>query len=670
MAKRSLLCRYCKGPEQFQAEYPGNRLGTRWGVRCLLSSGPPIRCFYTSEQAQRSIDEWCFGDGRRVCRLYLLKETKHNYNFAGDLLQEFDAMEEKTVAKQTYYCVCGKTFKKSSTAQSTGYRLDGYDKVHECYGCPFVEQVMEGYPVRRIKAYECRASADRVRYETIASMRLDSDQTAHVFTLDLAWLDFFINFYLDTPGCGRSITRRDPAALEKAFRNAYLHYGRRAYSFEFEKNKRGREARRIVQDKFFDEKGEAYQLGCGESNPKVRILQMIEYAKQKAKEDNDMAKLEVPVPDASTCPYYNGIETIYSPKGYYINCTQRYGCDRTLYELKSWALDAVKDRCLSKEAYGKCIFYKRAQQDKPLPAPPRQLAETVSTTHRDITAITAEIHFYKAQTVQNIIEIGKRLIEAKAMLEYGQWGEWLENAIEFSQSTANRFMQIAADFADSAPVRNLSYTKLLALLTIPADEREDFIETTHIVDGQEKTVDKMSKRELQRVIKERDEAKQQAKEAQRIADLNEQTAVQRQQELETLRAKQRRLKDENQRQRLDIERLENRPIDVAVQAPSAQEMDALRNNIRHEVMQELALPDQYFAKKGIDEASSLFMDAISGAVANGFIFLMRMDGKAAANTLRLYISTLENHRSDLEKRLNIMMQVDRTSKEGMDDVEW
>lgn len=676
MAKmKSKLCRYCKGTISFT-----NDSGfTKWGIRCELSGLPHFRSFDTEEQAQRSIDEWCTGDGRRGCRPYLLRETGHSYTFGGDLLREFEAKEEATVAKQKYYCKCGKTFEKSSTASDTGYRMDDYGPEHECYGCPFVEEVTEGWgQTLCVKAHECRASDGRVNYKTGISIALDSDCVAKVYTLDFPWLDHFINFFLDTPGCGRSITNRDPDALEKAFRNSYLFEGRRSYSFEFEKNKRGRAARKIVYDEFFDENGRAFQLGCGPPEEKVRILQMIEFAKQVAREaeifaaeeEDTEVKIQAPTPDGESCPYYKGIQTAYSPKGYCIDCTVRHGCDRTPYDLKSWALDAVNKLCIGEDNYCKCHFYGLAQQGAtdieplPSPAPTQQPPEAVPAIPRNIADVTAEIRLYKAQTVQNIIEIGKRLNEAKALLEHGQWGEWLRNEVEFSQDTAGNFMRIAEEYPNSEPVRNLSYTKLVTLLSLPTPIREEFMESTHTVDGVDKTVDEMSKRELQKVMKERDEAKTAAAQSQNLAILSNQVVENQTTTINELRQR-------NQRLQSDLDELEKQPRDTPYrEVPSDTEINVLRQNIRHEVMQSLALPDTYFAKKGTEQAEELFVDAIGGATANGLIALMRMDAKAAAKTMRVYISTLEKSVRDLNDRLNIMLQVDRSAKEGADDVDW
>lgn len=65
---------------------------------------------------------------------------------------------------------------------------------------------------------------------------------------------------------------------------------------------------------------------------------------------------------------------------------------------------------------------------------------------RPIEVITQEINFYKLQAGNAIIEIGKRLHEAKLTLPLGAWGAWLQNEVEFSERTAQNFMRIAKEY--------------------------------------------------------------------------------------------------------------------------------------------------------------------------------------------------------------------------------
>jgi len=129
--------------------------------------------------------------------------------------------------------------------------------------------------------------------------------------------------------------------------------------------------------------------------------------------------------------------------------------------------------------------------------------DEVKTT--EIKQLELEISFYKEQTAQNIIEIGKRLIKAKEMLPHGEWGKWLEEKVEFSQRNANRFMQVATEFSNSTSLTNLTQTKVFKLLSLPQEERDDFIAGTHQVNGVDKAVVDMTTRELEKAIKEKNE---------------------------------------------------------------------------------------------------------------------------------------------------------------------
>lgn len=148
-----------------------------------------------------------------------------------------------------------------------------------------------------------------------------------------------------------------------------------------------------------------------------------------------------------------------------------------------------------------------------------------ATPAREIGVITEEIREICRQArnmaLMYAIEIGRRLIEAKSALDHGQWGEWLKNEVEFSQSSANNFMRLYEEYgsaqisifgagANSQTIANLPYSKALQLLSLPADERESFAE--------EEDVEHMSVRELQTAIRERNEALESAEEARRQRD--------------------------------------------------------------------------------------------------------------------------------------------------------
>jgi hypothetical protein len=128
------------------------------------------------------------------------------------------------------------------------------------------------------------------------------------------------------------------------------------------------------------------------------------------------------------------------------------------------------------------------------------------TTTRPIEVIENEIIFFKAQASASMLEIGRRLIEAKEQIPYGEWQRWLAEKVEFSERTAQRFMKIAEGYKDADTVTALGTRKALALLAFEDIEREEFIAEKHEVNGEEKTVEEMTSAELEEAIRARKQA--------------------------------------------------------------------------------------------------------------------------------------------------------------------
>lgn len=153
---------------------------------------------------------------------------------------------------------------------------------------------------------------------------------------------------------------------------------------------------------------------------------------------------------------------------------------------------------------------------------------------RTVDVVAAEIRALTASMLSNVIEIGRRMCEAKELLPHGAFGQWIEENTGYSRSTATNFMRLFQEYGaaqgslfgaevNCQSIGNLSYSKALALLALPADERESFVETTHVVDGQEKTVEEMSNKELQQAIRDKKAAEERA--AALESELNAQRTV-------------------------------------------------------------------------------------------------------------------------------------------------
>lgn len=147
-------------------------------------------------------------------------------------------------------------------------------------------------------------------------------------------------------------------------------------------------------------------------------------------------------------------------------------------------------------------------------------------TEFNIEKATAKILMLKEQTAQNIIEIGKTLIEVKNNLEYGAFGSWLETEVDFTHQTANKFMKVATEFPDYAPVRNLGTRKLFALAGLDEENRQEVM--------QENNVEDMTSRELEQVVKEKKEIKKKLEEEQEFSNELQEEIKEKEKQIKTL----------------------------------------------------------------------------------------------------------------------------------------
>ncbi|MDR0905285.1 MAG: DUF3102 domain-containing protein [Oscillospiraceae bacterium] len=148
--------------------------------------------------------------------------------------------------------------------------------------------------------------------------------------------------------------------------------------------------------------------------------------------------------------------------------------------------------------------------------------ELTRETKRTLPELGAEIRAIHQQTQKTLInasiEIGRRLSEAKTLCAHGDFMEWIKTETPYGQSTANNLIRIFEEYgaaqytlfgaeAKSDTLGNLTYSQALKLLAVPEDEREEFVA--------ENRVEEMSTRELDKLIKERDEAKKAQKDAEK-----------------------------------------------------------------------------------------------------------------------------------------------------------
>lgn len=192
------------------------------------------------------------------------------------------------------------------------------------------------------------------------------------------------------------------------------------------------------------------------------------------------------------------------------------------------------------------------------------MAKPEPPADRTIEAITGEILDAKRTGGEAILTIGRCLIEAKDMLPHGEWLPWLNERVEFSERTARNFMRLAREWTNRQTLADLGASKALTLLALPAEEREQFMEDHDVID--------MSARQLEKAIRERDEARKAAEEAKAEANTAEQARAKMAEDMTLLNARLAGAREDREQavesaKKLEAElaELKNRPVEVAVE---------------------------------------------------------------------------------------------------------
>lgn len=140
------------------------------------------------------------------------------------------------------------------------------------------------------------------------------------------------------------------------------------------------------------------------------------------------------------------------------------------------------------------------------------LTETADEINVPLEQLSIEIWTLSKSLAQDIYNIGRRLLLAKQQIAHGHFTKWVTENTPYSHSTANNFMNAALAVDENPALAAFPHTKVLALLDVPAEDREQFMA--------ENDVDNMSTREIKRLVKEKEAAEQEAERQREAAERN------------------------------------------------------------------------------------------------------------------------------------------------------
>ena len=121
--------------------------------------------------------------------------------------------------------------------------------------------------------------------------------------------------------------------------------------------------------------------------------------------------------------------------------------------------------------------------------------ENKGTIIRSIEEITISAKMNMQDMIGKAIALGHDFIDAKEQLGHGKFLPWLEK-LGVSSSTASNYMKVAREIQPGTLMASLPYSKALALLAAPAEDREELAAQA----------DEKSAAEIRKLIEERNRA--------------------------------------------------------------------------------------------------------------------------------------------------------------------
>ena len=219
---------------------------------------------------------------------------------------------------------------------------------------------------------------------------------------------------------------------------------------------------------------------------------------------------------------------------------------------------------------------------------------------RTIDTVTAEIIVIRDQTARTIktgmIEIGRRLEEAKEMVPQGEWLHYLQEVLRFKPSTAQNYMRIAREFGDGQIALDgmsatdlfgeLGYSQLVPLLGLPDEDRRQLAEQNDLPE--------MSSREIKKLVDDykatqaaeqhaQAKAAQAAEAEEKAAKAAEKAAKKAEDEIHAREAAEARMREMDGQVADLMRQLREKPIEARAEVvPDSELLERVREQVRAE----------------------------------------------------------------------------------------
>ena len=137
------------------------------------------------------------------------------------------------------------------------------------------------------------------------------------------------------------------------------------------------------------------------------------------------------------------------------------------------------------------------------------LANTETHLPSRLDELARQAQLFAQNACMNLLQLGRVLAEARPMIPYGEFDGWCRQNAKMSKRTAEQYMQAYAEFGLNTKIAELGTSKVIKLLPMSEDEREQLLAENDVGSMSTRQLDEAIRKQRGQLLKEaRAEAKE------------------------------------------------------------------------------------------------------------------------------------------------------------------
>ena len=131
-----------------------------------------------------------------------------------------------------------------------------------------------------------------------------------------------------------------------------------------------------------------------------------------------------------------------------------------------------------------------------------ELANTGTGEVSLLNGLAMQAKMLAQSAAMNMLQLGRVLCEAKPLVQHGEWDKWIRENAYMKRRTAETYMQAYKTFGLNAQIAELGTTKVMKLLPMNEEEREELLSEHDVSAMSTRQLDEAIRQQRERLIEE------------------------------------------------------------------------------------------------------------------------------------------------------------------------